>query len=157
MDWLGQHSDGMMVMLKDIQDLANIVFGQTTTITTLKDWIGELELGHHVLRDRVTHIEDAMDVDLPIINLTDSNDEETTNKSSSPGGSSSDVPPLVFAWLNCWYLAHQPSTLTRGVMNSPSWPCFWSSSFFFLLFAPSSHNTQSRSARERQQKTSYKR
>jgi hypothetical protein len=57
---------------------------QSAMIRILQGCIRELELGHGVLWDYV----DAMDVDPPIVDLTDS-DKETTNISSGGSGLSS--------------------------------------------------------------------
>jgi hypothetical protein len=84
----------MMVMSKDIQELAEMGLAQGTTITTLKVCVRELELSQHILWDCVTHIKDKIEVHLPIVNLTDSKDDETTNKFSGGPSEHSDNSDL---------------------------------------------------------------
>jgi hypothetical protein len=89
MDWLQEHSVAMTQMSQDIWDFSKLVLANIAAITALKDRVGELEIGHRVLWDCVAHIEEVMDVDLPGVNLTDSNDNKTTNETSNKEGSSS--------------------------------------------------------------------
>ena len=51
MDWLASHSNATTEMTRDIQRFSEMVITQDATITTLKDHVRELELGHWILWD----------------------------------------------------------------------------------------------------------
>jgi hypothetical protein len=76
-------------LVGEVRVLQETVMGQPTTITALKDRVGELELGHGILRDHVIHIEDRMDVDPQVADLTNSDDADSENSSDKPLVSSS--------------------------------------------------------------------
>jgi hypothetical protein len=56
-DWLELNSQMVVETQGQISELSDLVRDQATTIRLLQGWIGELELGHHILQDCVLHIE----------------------------------------------------------------------------------------------------
>jgi hypothetical protein len=52
--------DHLIERSKSLMELNNLVQDQATTIRLLQQCVGELELGHRVLRDRVINIEVRM-------------------------------------------------------------------------------------------------
>jgi hypothetical protein len=56
-EWLVSHSEAMTEMSRGIREFQELVLDQATTIKLLQECVGELELGHGVLRAHVLHIE----------------------------------------------------------------------------------------------------
>jgi hypothetical protein len=59
-EWLASHSAAMTDMSRNIRDLYELSTDQAATIKLLQERVGELELGHGVLRAHVIHIEVRM-------------------------------------------------------------------------------------------------
>ena len=55
--WLKQWEKGMSKLVGEVWSLQDTVKDQASTISILWDHVGELELGHHLLCDRIIAIE----------------------------------------------------------------------------------------------------
>ena len=63
-DHLTKRSQSLVDLAKEVQDNSSLIRcmqermdSQDVTIMALRDWVGELELGHRLLRDRIIAIE----------------------------------------------------------------------------------------------------
>jgi hypothetical protein len=69
-EWLASHSAAMTEMSNGIREFQEMVLDQATTIRLLQERVGELELGHGVLRARVINIEVRMSIVASLCVLT---------------------------------------------------------------------------------------
>jgi hypothetical protein len=89
--WLENWEKGMNNLVGEVRSLQDIIARQATAIPALKDCVGELELGRRILRAHMVHIEDRMDVDPLVMDLTGSeaDGENSSEEPSSLSNSSS--------------------------------------------------------------------